>query len=636
MLAVAFGVAAGAVVAAAGRAGPDPPALLAHHRAGAGHRRACRWPGWRCCRRSGAPTPARSRGRPWTQRVTRIAGAVVPNAGLLLIGAAVRRAAGAAGVPALHPARPGHPGRGGGPGDGDRARHRRAQGVHAGLRHRRRGGRAGRGRWPGSTFGTVSPGQGTSLLIFAFIVVVIGGMGSVTGSAVAAVAVGLLQQFVNYYAARASATSAWSRCSPRCCSCARHGTGQRRRKGDRMTGAAALAPLAVLVLLAVLPYSTVDIPGVFDGPLNSPGTLQLLAICLVFGGLAARLRPAVRPDRPAVVRARALLRGRRLRHRRSWSTGPAGRCGWPALVAIAGAVGARAGARGGRPADQRDRVRHGDARLRPGRRDPGGPRTRAGSPAARRGCRWTAPTCPSALVGVVNTVNLYWLALAFAARGRGRAAPARRRPGRPGARRHPRRRPAGRACSGLDPYRFKLLAFVASAATAAAGGVVYALLVGGASPHVAASDLTLSLLVMVVLGGPGTRWGPVLGGVAVHVPRPPADRGRLVRRGGRPARRAVRTAVPAAVHPRHGLHPGRLLLPRRAGRPAGPTGSAGSAPAAPAPARPGNDRPVASRPGRSQPAHNSPDPSPHLHDHPSCGGLGVSALGEGPGSPELG
>jgi len=51
----------------------------------------------------------------------------------------------------------------------------------------------------GMYFGSVSPGQGAGLLIFAFIVVVIGGLGSVTGSAVAAVAVGLLQQFVNYY-----------------------------------------------------------------------------------------------------------------------------------------------------------------------------------------------------------------------------------------------------------------------------------------------------------------------------------------------------------------------------------------------------------------------------------------------------
>jgi branched-chain amino acid transport system permease protein len=55
------------------------------------------------------------------------------------------------------------------------------------------------GALSGVYFGSVSPGGGTSLLIFAFIVVVIGGMGSIEGSALAAVAVGLLQQFVNYY-----------------------------------------------------------------------------------------------------------------------------------------------------------------------------------------------------------------------------------------------------------------------------------------------------------------------------------------------------------------------------------------------------------------------------------------------------
>src|SRR6185503_8459198 len=118
---------------------------------------------------------------------------------------------------------------------------------------------------------------------------------------------------------------------------------------------------------------------------------------------------------------------------------------------------------------------------------------------------------PSGLVGVVNTVNLYWLSLALLAVVVfvvHRVADA----------------PAGRVLAavrdddrrvdvlGLDPYRFRLLAFVLAGALAAAGGVVYTLLVGGASPHVASSDLTLSLLVMVVLGGPGTRWGPVLGG----------------------------------------------------------------------------------------------------------------------------
>jgi branched-chain amino acid transport system permease protein len=49
-------------------------------------------------------------------------------------------------------------------------------------------------------FGTADPARGTSLLIFAFIVVVIGGLGSLRGTAGAAVVVGLVQQYANYYA----------------------------------------------------------------------------------------------------------------------------------------------------------------------------------------------------------------------------------------------------------------------------------------------------------------------------------------------------------------------------------------------------------------------------------------------------
>lgn len=45
----------------------------------------------------------------------------------------------------------------------------------------------------------VSPLQGDSLLIFSFIVVVIGGLGSIKGSAVAALLVGLVQDFTNFY-----------------------------------------------------------------------------------------------------------------------------------------------------------------------------------------------------------------------------------------------------------------------------------------------------------------------------------------------------------------------------------------------------------------------------------------------------
>jgi branched-chain amino acid transport system permease protein len=41
--------------------------------------------------------------------------------------------------------------------------------------------------------------MGGSWLIYGFIVVVVGGMGSVTGSAIAAMLIGVTNQFANYY-----------------------------------------------------------------------------------------------------------------------------------------------------------------------------------------------------------------------------------------------------------------------------------------------------------------------------------------------------------------------------------------------------------------------------------------------------
>jgi branched-chain amino acid transport system permease protein len=53
----------------------------------------------------------------------------------------------------------------------------------------------------GTYFGYVDPERGTSMLIFAFIVIVIGRLGSMTGCAFAAAFVALIQQFLNFYAA---------------------------------------------------------------------------------------------------------------------------------------------------------------------------------------------------------------------------------------------------------------------------------------------------------------------------------------------------------------------------------------------------------------------------------------------------
>jgi branched-chain amino acid transport system permease protein len=43
--------------------------------------------------------------------------------------------------------------------------------------------------------------------------------------------------------------------------------------------------------------------------------------------------------------------------------------------------------------------------------------------------------------------------------------------------------------------------------------MVYLLLQSGAVPRSVSTDLTITLLVMVVLGGVGSRWGAVVGGV---------------------------------------------------------------------------------------------------------------------------
>ncbi len=134
----------------------------------------------------------------WTQGVARVGGAAVPTSALLLLGAAVI-VLGAL-LAWLRFTRIGLVIRAG---VEDRAMVtalgidvRRAFTVVFGVG----GAVAGlAGILAGISFGSVSPGQGTSLLIFGFIVVVIGGMGSIPGTAVAAVAVGLVQQFVNYY-----------------------------------------------------------------------------------------------------------------------------------------------------------------------------------------------------------------------------------------------------------------------------------------------------------------------------------------------------------------------------------------------------------------------------------------------------
>ncbi len=83
------------------------------------------------------------------------------------------------------------------------------------------------------------------------------------------------------------------------------------------------------------------------------------------------------------------------------------------------------------------------------------------------------------------------------------------------------------ASVGISPVRFKLLAFVLGTAMAGLGGALYAHFMRFISASDFAFPLSVSLLSMVVVGGMGTLWGPILGaciiGVLPEVFRPLVD-----------------------------------------------------------------------------------------------------------------
>ncbi|MCI4062850.1 branched-chain amino acid ABC transporter permease [Micromonospora sp. R77] len=278
----------------------------------------------------------------------------------------------------------------------------------------------------------------------------------------------------------------------------------------RRPGLRPFLPLVALVVAAIVPYSTVNLPGLFEGPLNSPGTLQLLAICLVFGGLAAGYdllfgRTGMLSFGHALYFAAGVYGTDVLVTRAGlplWQAALLTVTGGTILAALLGAVALRT-------------VGIAFAMVTLAFAQVGAilvARDFGGLTGGEEGLPLDVSGLPSVLVGVTNTVNLYWLALAYLTLV---VFVVHRVSGSPTGRVLAGLRDDERRIGvlGLDPYRFKLVAFTLSGGLATAGGVVYCLIVGGASPHVTSSELTLSLLVMVVLGGPGTRWGPVLGGI---------------------------------------------------------------------------------------------------------------------------
>lgn len=139
-------------------------------------------------------------------------------------------------------------------------------------------------------------------------------------------------------------------------------------------------------------------------------------------------------------------------------------------------------------------------------------RNTGGLTGGEEGVSITSAMVPSALIGVRNSINLYWIALAILVvvylasvwieRSRiGHVAAAARE------------NELRVRVLGLRPYTVRLFVFTAAGVLASMAGMGMVLLQSGTTPRVTSADFTLTLLVIVVLGGVGFRWGAVVGGL---------------------------------------------------------------------------------------------------------------------------
>lgn len=269
-------------------------------------------------------------------------------------------------------------------------------------------------------------------------------------------------------------------------------------------------PLVAAVLLAILPYSTLQVPGVFTGTLNSPGTLQLLALCLIFGGVALSYDllfgfTGLLSFGHALYFAVGLYVTNIAITEFGWSLAAAVAVSSVLGIVVALVLGA-VSLRVSGIAFAMVTLAFAQAGSILVLRDPGG------LTGGEEGLALDRSLVPDALVGVLNTVNLYWLALGYLVVVYLAAWWAvDSRPGRVW--QAIRENEPRVEVLGLRPSGFKLMVFVLASFLATLGGIVYLLLIGGSTPRATTADFTLTLLVMVVLGGAGSRWGAVIGGI---------------------------------------------------------------------------------------------------------------------------
>jgi branched-chain amino acid transport system permease protein len=271
-----------------------------------------------------------------------------------------------------------------------------------------------------------------------------------------------------------------------------------------------LLPTALLVAFAIVPKLSLDLPILFGGPLNSPGTLGLLALCLVFAGVALTydllfgftgllsFGHALYFAFGVYLTTIALTK---------WEWGLA-----PTLLVVVGVgivvplVLGAISLRVSGIAFAMVTLAFAQAGTVLVQKNPNG------LTGGEEGLGLNFEAIPDAFVGVLNTKHLYWLALGYAAvvflvvRWAVNSSPGHVWQ----AIRENERRVE---VIGLRPLWFKLLVFVLASFLATMGGVIWLIVLGtGASPQVTTASFTLTFLVMVVIGGAGTRYGALLGG----------------------------------------------------------------------------------------------------------------------------
>jgi branched-chain amino acid transport system permease protein len=270
------------------------------------------------------------------------------------------------------------------------------------------------------------------------------------------------------------------------------------------------APAALVAGLTCIPWMPWDVKKILPGPINSPGTLQLLALCLVFAGVALTydllfgytgllsfghtLYFAVGVYMTAIAVTR-------------WHWDFAEAVVFAAALGIVvplvvGAISLRVGGIAFAMVTLAFAQVGATLAIRNPHKLTGG----------EEGLGTDYRKLPSFFVGVLNTKYLFWLALGYAVvvfliiRWAVNSSPGR-------IWQAIRENELRTQVLGLHPHGYKLMAFVLSSFLCTAGGVVYLLLQTGANPEVTTANMTLTFLIMVVLGGAGTKWGAVVGGV---------------------------------------------------------------------------------------------------------------------------